>query len=120
MRFKLDENLNVQAAEILRDAGHEADTVVEEGLGGESDPSVLTACKRDGRCLVTLDMDFADPFAYPPQDCQGIIVLRHPRLRQAAVLELVRQVVCEVQTHSPVGELWIAEPGRIRVHTPAE
>jgi hypothetical protein len=38
MRAKLDENLPVEAAELLRTAGWECDTVDEEGLAGADDP----------------------------------------------------------------------------------
>ena len=34
MKFKIDENLPVEAAELLRDAGHDAHTVGEESLTG--------------------------------------------------------------------------------------
>lgn len=37
MKFKVDENLPVEAADLLREAGHEADTVLEEGLCGTED-----------------------------------------------------------------------------------
>ena len=33
-RFKLDENLPHQAALVLRRAGHDVSTVLEQGLGG--------------------------------------------------------------------------------------
>lgn len=33
MRFKVDENLPVEAAEVLRQAGHEAATVLEQQHG---------------------------------------------------------------------------------------
>ncbi len=34
MRFKLDENLPVSSAAILASAGHDVDTVGQEGLSG--------------------------------------------------------------------------------------
>jgi predicted nuclease of predicted toxin-antitoxin system len=33
MKFKTDENLPIQAAELLRDAGYDALTVLEQGMG---------------------------------------------------------------------------------------
>ena len=45
MRFKLDENLPVELVTDLRDLGHDADTVADEGLRGAADPC---SC---GRCL---------------------------------------------------------------------
>jgi len=40
-RFKLDENLPRDARRLLRDAGHDVHTVLEERLGGGSDSQVL-------------------------------------------------------------------------------
>jgi predicted nuclease of predicted toxin-antitoxin system len=35
MRVKIDENLPVEAAEVLRSAGHDAATVSDQGIQGE-------------------------------------------------------------------------------------
>jgi predicted nuclease of predicted toxin-antitoxin system len=40
MKFKTDENLPIQAAELLRDAGYDALTVLEQGMGGEADNNI--------------------------------------------------------------------------------
>lgn len=58
MRAKLDENLPVEAAELLRTAGWECDSVYDEGLAGADDPEVAAACQAGVR-VITLDFDFA-------------------------------------------------------------
>lgn len=40
MKFKIDENLPAEAAEILRDAGFVADTVGDEDLSGADDETI--------------------------------------------------------------------------------
>ena len=76
MRAKLDENLPVEAAELLRMAGWECDSVCDEGLAGADDPEVAAACQAGARVLFTLDLDFGDIRAYPPSEYVGIVVLR--------------------------------------------
>lgn len=66
MKFKIDENLPVEIAVLLRDAGYDATTVVDQGLGGSADPGIASVCRNEDRVLVTLDMDFADIRTYPP------------------------------------------------------
>ena len=66
MRFKIDKNLPIEVAEILRAAGHDAATVNDEALGGALDPDRAAVLKRDSRALVTLDLGFADIRSYPP------------------------------------------------------
>jgi predicted nuclease of predicted toxin-antitoxin system len=60
MRAKLDENLPVEAAELLRAAGWECDTIYDEGLAAADDSKVAASCQADARVLFTLDLDFAD------------------------------------------------------------
>jgi len=76
LKFKVDENLPAEAADILRDSGFIADTVADEDLSGADDDTVASASKSDLRILVTLDLDFANIRAYPPGEHAGIIVLR--------------------------------------------
>lgn len=58
MRIKLDENVDARLAMLLRDAGHDANTVREQGLHGMEDNALYEICKREDRLLVTLDLDY--------------------------------------------------------------
>ena len=53
MRFKLDENLPGELVTDLRDLGHDADTVADEGLRGAADPAVMDAASAADRILST-------------------------------------------------------------------
>ena len=76
MRFKLDENLPIQIQLLLTEHGHDAVTVLDEGIGGATDSTIASVCQGEQRVLVTLDKDFADIRAYPPDEYPGIVVLR--------------------------------------------
>lgn len=43
LKFKFDLNLPLQLAEDLRALGHDAETVVSEGLDGSEDPLIIEA-----------------------------------------------------------------------------
>lgn len=58
-KFKIDENLPVEAAEILRQAGYDALTVYDENLVGKEDRQIASVCQLEKRSLITLDTDFA-------------------------------------------------------------
>jgi predicted nuclease of predicted toxin-antitoxin system len=115
MRAKLDENLPVEAAEVLRAAGWECDTAHDEGLAGADDPIVAARCQAEARVLFTLDLDFADIRAYPPSEYVGIVVLRpvEPSRRQA--LALVSRVLPVLSAEWMEHRLWIVEPARVRI-----
>jgi len=74
MKFKIDENLPLELAEVLQSEGYDAVTAVEEALSGVMDPDVLTVCRSEARAIVTLDIDFADIRLYSPEATAGIIV----------------------------------------------
>ena len=75
MLFKIDENLHSDAADLLRQHGHDALTVHEQGLQGGADSDIADVCRHEERAFVTLDLDFSDIRNYPPKDYHGIIVL---------------------------------------------
>jgi predicted nuclease of predicted toxin-antitoxin system len=66
LKFKLDENLDVRLAHLMIEHGFDADTVLGESISGISDEGIFDACKKTGRILVTLDLDFANPLRFPP------------------------------------------------------
>lgn len=76
MKFKIDENLPVEFAEVLRASGHDAITVLEQKMGGIPDVDLFGICQAEERVLMTLDLDFADIRLYPPQESPGILVIR--------------------------------------------
>jgi predicted nuclease of predicted toxin-antitoxin system len=115
MRAKLDENLPVEAAELLRTAGWECDSVDEEGLAGADDPIVAARCQAEARVLFTLDLDFADIRAYPPSEYLGIVVLRPTEPTRRQVLQLVSRVLPVLSAEWMEHRLWIVEPARVRV-----
>jgi predicted nuclease of predicted toxin-antitoxin system len=115
----LNKAVDPRAKEILGQEGHEVLTVQEQGLSGASDAQVATTAQREGYCLVTLDLDFANPLAFPPHLYAGIIVLRHPKPTTKRLLQLVEQLTQVLRTENPKGRLWIIEPGRLRIYEPA-
>ena len=78
MKFKTDENLGPGAAAALRDAGHDVESVRDESLGGAPDTTLAAHCAAEGRVLVSLDLDFANPLRFPPARSAGYAVIRLP------------------------------------------
>ena len=115
MKVKLDENFGARGAKQLRAAGHDVSTVVEQGLSGSVDRSLIAAVQLEQRCLVTLDLDFGNP----PRQYNGIAVVR---LSKPATLDDLASgidtLIRGVAQGGIEGKLWIIHRGRIREYQP--
>lgn len=121
MKVKLDENLGHRGSDILQQAGHDVATVVEQGLRTAPDREVIERCRREGRCLVTLDLDFGNPLRFKPAEYAGIAVLRLPhRPSHQDLLDVVRTLVGGLALDEIHGRLWIVERHRIRKYQPQD
>jgi predicted nuclease of predicted toxin-antitoxin system len=116
VKFKLDENLSPTLAAQFVSAGHEAHSVLDQALGGASDPHLIEVCQREGRALVTLDLDFANIQRYPPATYCGIMVLRLGTQACGPVASALTNAIDVLQREALNGRLWIVEVGRIRIH----
>jgi len=114
-RFKVDENLPVEVAELLRQAGYDALTVHDEDLVGTLDPQIASICQNEKRALITLDTDFADIGAYPPKDYFGFIVLRLRMQDKHHVIKVFNRLLKMLPAEKLEQQLWVVDENRIRV-----
>lgn len=115
MKFKIDQNLPIEAADLLAAAGHDAMTVYEQSLSGAPDERIVDVCKYEGRILVTADLDLSDIRRYPPSQTPGYMVLRLPRQSKQALLDLLAKAIPMLAKRPIDGRLWIVEPDRLRI-----
>jgi predicted nuclease of predicted toxin-antitoxin system len=107
VKFKLDENLSPSLLAMFVDTGHDAHSVVQQSLGGQPDERVIDVCRREGRALITLDLDFSNILAYPPANFTGIVVLRLSDQAHVTVEAAIHRVLDLVPQEPVVGTLWI-------------
>ena len=115
MLFKVDENLPVELAELLSDLGHDAKTINDQRLQGVNDRVLLERCDKEKRILVTLDIDFSDIRTYPPQDHEGIILLRVGNQSKKHVLEVFKRIQPLIAQEPIKGRLWVVEENAVRI-----
>jgi hypothetical protein len=117
VKLKLDENIGRRGVEILIAAGHDVMTVRDQQLQGAKDEVLFAVCAGEGRALVTLDHDFGQVLRFPPEQGAGTVILEIGRRPTAqGLLDRIRDLAILLQTRSLAGELWIIEPGRVRIH----
>jgi predicted nuclease of predicted toxin-antitoxin system len=118
VKFKLDENLPVSSAAILAGAGHDVDTVGQEGLSGAPDPEVVAAAAAAGRVLVSLDVGLGDIRAYPPGSHAGIVVLRLTDQSAPAVGKAVSDLAALTNADGLAGAVSVLQRGLLRIRHP--
>jgi len=75
-KFLLNANLSPETAAALRNLGFDAFCLLEEGLGSVSDEEVVELAKKEGRVIITFDLDFGQLYHFREESKVGIIVLR--------------------------------------------
>jgi hypothetical protein len=117
VKVKLDENIGGLGDRLVRADGHDVMTVRDQNLGGVTDARLFDVCCREGRTLVTLDRDFGQVLRFPPERSAGIVILdSSPRATPSALVRRLVTFLAFAESRSPVGELWIVKPGRVRIH----
>jgi predicted nuclease of predicted toxin-antitoxin system len=117
MKCKLDENLGDLGRDLLTASGHDVSTVAMQGLGGSADVALYETCRAEDRVFITLDRDFGEILRFAPEDTAGIAILDcRGRLSPANILARIRELAALLDVESIDGQLWIVEPGRVRIH----
>ena len=121
MLFKTDENLPTEITDLLKTNGHDTLSVPDQQMAGQPDVRVAQVCQNEQRALVTLDLDFSDIRAYPPEDYPGIIVLRPAVQSITSLTRLMNRVIPLLDQEVLPGCLWIVDDTRVRIrgHGPA-
>lgn len=122
MRLKLDENLGKNAAEALQQAGHDVATVPGQRLWGVEDRTLIEICRREARCLVTLDLEFGNPLLFKHSEYAGVALLRlPPKPTPQDLLDAVHTLVGGLAGGANItGKLWVVQRGRVREYQPEE
>jgi predicted nuclease of predicted toxin-antitoxin system len=113
--FKVDENLPAEATTLLKEKGYDALSVHDQNMVGSTDDKIADICQSEERAIVTLDLDFADIRAYPPEDYEGLIVLRLARQDKINVLAIFERVIEKLEQEELQGKLWIVNERNIRI-----
>jgi predicted nuclease of predicted toxin-antitoxin system len=93
LAVKVDEDLPRAIAVLIRHAGHDAATVVEQGLGGSPDAVLWKTIQAEARFLVTADKGFANIREHPPGAHAGILLLRPAQDGIRPLVELMQRLL---------------------------
>ena len=118
MKLKLDEHLSRRLKPILQALSHDVTTAADEGLLSQPDIAVAAEAKREGRMLMTLDLEFGDLRKYPPGDHPGIMLFRPRSFGPLAVNRFIAEFIRDAELQSLAGCVVVVDPSRVRVRRP--
>ena len=96
-------------------AGHDVDTVDDEGLRGHGDTDIWAGAQRDGRLLITQDLDFSDRRAYAAGSHHGLLVIRLKQPGREALRLYIQTLIQEYDLSTWAGRLVIGTEQKVRI-----
>ncbi len=93
MRFLADMGISPHTVALLRSLEHDAAHLYEEGLNRLPDPAILEKARREGRVLLTSDLDFGELVAASGASLPSIITFRLRDMRPANVNRYLREIL---------------------------
>lgn len=115
MRFLADVGVSVSTTEMLRVHGHEALHLSEESLHRLPDDEILALARRDGRVILTFDLDFGDLLAAGSHPLPSVILFRLRDQTPPSVNPRLLTVIAERAEELQAGALVIVEDNRYRL-----
>lgn len=121
MKLKLDENVDLRVVTFLRLAGHDVETVPNQGLTSAPDVELINVCRQEERCLVTADRGFGNRMRFNPSEYAGIVVIRlTSRANFTEWREAIETLILGLEQAEVFGKLWMIRQGRIQEYQPTE
>ena len=115
MRFLADVGVSMRTVLALRREGHDAMHLREEGLQRLPDDKILEKARREGRIVLTFDLDFGDLLAIGLSDSPSVIVFRLQNETPASVIPKLMSVIGERKEELDSGALVVVEDARYRL-----
>lgn len=114
-RFKVDENLPDDVAELLNGRGYDALTVVDQGWKGLPDDHLWHRIRQEDRWIVTADKEFGDVRRYPPGTHAGVLLLRSLEEGLDEYLRLATAAADHINFDDAAGAIVVAADRGVRV-----
>jgi predicted nuclease of predicted toxin-antitoxin system len=120
MKIKLDENLPLRLASLLRESGHDLHTLRDEQLTGRADVEIWQAAQKESRFLITQDLDFSDIRKFAPGSHSGILLVRLHSPNRKSLIARIQELFAEENVADWAGCFVVATERKIRVVKPAD
>jgi predicted nuclease of predicted toxin-antitoxin system len=115
MRVLADMHVAPRTVAFLRSLGHDAVRVDELLQSTATDEAIVAVAIRDGRCIVTQDLDFSAIVALSGRTVPSVISLRLSSARVERVNAVLQAVLPAVESDVLEGAIVTVQDGRVRL-----
>lgn len=115
MKFLADMGVAGSTVQALRARGDDAVHLREGGLGRLPDTAILEQARRQGRIVLTFDLDFGDLLAAGLYDHPSVIIFRLRNQTPASVTPRLLEILSERSQELEQGAVVIVEEARYRI-----
>ncbi len=114
MKFIVDMPLSPALAAWLVDRGHDAVHALTIGLAEASDETILSHAKREGRTVITADLDYPRLLAATQAAEPGVILFRDGDWNEHDVVARMKEVLATLTEADIAQSIVVIERERIR------
>lgn len=115
MKFLADVGVSMSTVRALRDAGHDAAHLREQGLQRLPDSDILKKAAAEGRIVLTFDLDFGDLLALGMQKSPSVVIFRLHNETPASVNPRLLEVLHDRSPELQAGAVIVVEDNRYRL-----
>jgi predicted nuclease of predicted toxin-antitoxin system len=119
MRFLADMGIARSVVLWLRDQGHDAVHLLDQGLEKMSDRSHFDKAAAENRIVLTFDLDFGEIVALSAGRTTSVVPFRLQNARREHVVARLRRCLDDTESALLAGAIVIVEESRLRIrHLP--
>ena len=115
MRFLADMGVSIRVVEWLRNNGHDAKHLREEGLHRMPNGEIFAKAIHDNRIIITFDLDFGEIVALSKGKKTSVIVLRLHNTRTSHLIRRLSIALQDTAESLENGAVVVIEESRHRV-----
>jgi len=115
MSILLDECVPRRYLRLLTGWDYSASLLSQHVALASPDTAVIALAQTLDAVLLTIDLDFSNMLDYPPQNYQGIIILRDQQTDELTVTATFKQALQDLYRDDLRGVLVIVSPNRYRI-----
>lgn len=115
MRFLADMGVAGSVVRWLRQCGHDAVHLLDEGLERLPDEEIFAKAASEDRIVLTFDLDFAEIVAFSGLHRPSVLIFRLGNTTASHVLERLKVVLDESGNRLELGVVLMVEKDRYRI-----